>query len=206
MINIKIEDIILQEWYFGGMIKRKDNWNNMTWISPNKDIRIEISRTNTNLKFSQSKYIIHLDCYNLMGIKIYSVSFNQIDAIRILDAIQFFIEYESGYGDSYQIDLNPGNPNATQPTLFLERSNVEAQSPDGDYMDINFTIYEYNYTLGCMKPMVSTIVHDLALSELVYEIYFLALLDEEVPTQYMDQVENITSGILFDIPEDSPFY
>jgi len=165
-----------------GMIERTDNIR----VDISKDLYLTIVRYDNKVFFAEgsANYIIEIKFYNLIGIELYMLRFNELDAIRILDSINFF-QYETsgGIGDSMLIAINPSNTTLNVPYMnFVWTSGLEEdlENPTDDYYDIRdieFTVFQENMTNQFRSIIIKTNISENTLDEFVFGIYFIGLID-----------------------------
>ena len=186
MMNLKLMNII------------KDD-DNMIWTSPYRDIIFEINRMeNTMSEYFQEywgKYIISITVKNNLGTTITEIRFSEIDAVRILDAMTFFLtEGSYGYGDSMLIELNTSNSNLNYPYFNFEVVNYTPDSYIEDDMleerNIKFDV-KINSPFYRKNQVLCTIfMNHNELNELIFDIYLISLSNSSIPEEKINEISD----------------
>ena len=165
------------------IVKRGDN---MVWISPYKDIIFDIEKINN---------IISITVKNNLGTTITEIRFSEIDAVRILDAMTFFLtEGSYGCGDSMLIELNTSNSNLNYPYFNFEVVNYTPDSYIEDDMleerNIKFDL-KINSPFYRKNQVLCTIfMNHNELDELIFDIYLISLSNSSIPEEKINEISD----------------
>ena len=183
--------------------------DNMIWNSPNNMYKLDIKRYDGKGNFitdsNSGNYIIEIKVLNNIGVEIYKFRMNEIDLVRVVDSLSFY-EYETGF-ESYAsmvIGLNPLNNCSqfqTEPRIKLMRvpeydippefNNIIFNKEMEEYRDNHLTIYDYNYYTKVETPILSVYISDSELDELTYDLYFVGLIDIQLPNEAISTLETM---------------
>jgi len=190
---------VLMNMYLQGVIKDDED---MIWESPYKDIIFHISRVENQIGYYREnwgQYIIIIDIKNNLGTTITQLRFSEIDAIRILDCMTQFTEWGSGSGESMIIQINPNTLQMFNQFIDLFRlPGVEYINNDGNEIlrDIQLKINHYSPQHGLFAPLITLIISDDELNDLVFKIFFVALLDVQMDPDNEMIVDQLASRIV----------
>lgn len=210
--SFDLTKLLLSEMKFLNVIK---DGNKMEWYSPLKQYKFEIQRSDNQLWYPEnnefSKYLISIKIYDMLGIPITEIIFNEIDACRILDSIDSFInDMDSQTFSNMYIYTSVKNPTLSSHAFFLERLNVYFpddneinRTPQNwdpinlDVRDVLLQVKQYNPVHQIMLDMVSIQLSDEELYNLMYAIYFVALIDiYDLPEVQELGLENVLTNLM----------
>ena len=195
------------DYYIETMREERINLNggskDMEWYSPNREFKFVINRYENNLwnNDTDGHFVITVDIFNNIGILITQLKFSEIDAIRILDAINNFqYEMECQTGSSMYIYINANNLRLDNKIIFLERLNV---CPPDDYemidkyyfRDISFKINQYSPFHQTIITIINIVLSQEELENLAFKLFFYTLIDIELPEKYNIELENLVQDL-----------
>ena len=150
----------------------------MEWYSPNKEFKFVINRFENTLQCTENDghFIITVDIFNNIGILITQLKFSEIDAIRILYAInEFQYEMECQTGSSMYIYINADNLRLDNKIIYLERLNI---TPIDDYESIpGYKFRDISFKIVSSSTLyISDISLSLSLASLSVTLIFSTLI------------------------------
>lgn len=189
---------VLMNMYLAGIIKDDED---MIWASPYKDIIFHISRVENQIAYYRKnwgQYIIIIDIKNNLGTTITQLRFSELDAIRILDCMTQFTEWQSGSGESMIIQINPNTLQMFNQYIDLFRlPSIDAVDEEETiFRDIQLKINHYSVQHGLYVPLVTLNISDDELNDLIFKIFFVALLDVQMDPNNEIIVEQLASRIV----------
>ncbi len=202
------EQMVLTNMKLCNIIKGEDT---MIWYSPNKDFHIVINKYDNTLPFLGSKYIITLELYNNLNVKLYETKFNEIDAIRILNSFQSFLDCEGQSYANFSIYLNnPSNPRLDVSYFFVQniiRDDIDELDENNNlnedyYRDILFQWNIYNTFQEKIVNILNIYLKEEELMELCFDIFFVALLDTQLDPIYQNDIDNLALRLYYDTTDD----
>ena len=190
------------------------NESGLLWVSPNKEYKFIINRKNNELWNDNTRghYIIYIDIYNNIDIKITTLVTTEIGIIQLLDSILQFTDreiFEFQSYSSYRISFDP-KPDLTSQDIYIQRTELPDNVYDledyntfnntpyfsenyDEFREILFIVENYNPLLHKSVNIVSFYISDAELNELCFIIFFHVLIDLEIPSNYISEMEYITS-------------
>ena len=199
MKDMTTQQHLLVEMKIAGIIKGDEE---MEWISPNKEFKFLINRYENRLWNNEQDghYIITIDIINMIGVHIIQIKFSEIDAVRILDAINTFLyDWDGGVGESMSIYIDPSNLRLEHEIIYLER--LRTNDMNDEYIethtirDISFQIRQYSSFHQTLITILNLTLGTEELEELAFDIFFYSLIDIDIPTQYDQQLENFVQNL-----------
>ena len=210
--SFDLTKLLLSEMKFLNVIK---DGNIMEWYSPFKQYKFEIQRSDNQLWYPEnnefSKYLISIKISDMLGVPITEIIFNEIDACRILDSMDAFInDMDHQTFSNMYIYTSVKNPTLSSHAFFLERLNAyfpddddENKTPQNwdlinqDVRDVLLQVKQYNPVHQIMLDMVSIQLSDEELYNLMYAIYFVALIDiYDLPEVQELGLENVLTNLM----------
>ena len=200
----------------------------MEWDSPIKPgYRFLITRYENNvmeLNQSEAQYTIKIAIYDTFYNHIITLCCSEIDIAAMMDMVETFIyefDHESNTSVSipFQIDMH-GN----YPEIYLLRDYEHIIDPRSSktlpgYMDernqlprdIRFTIRIFNPLTHVMAApeIITFYLSDEELCELMYDLYFVALIDLDTGMMNLDHIdldEDIDRLFLKHLPDNPDYY
>lgn len=186
MMNLKLANIIKDE-------------EDLVWESPFRDIFFHISRVENTIgiyKETWGRYIITIDVKNNLGTTITQIRFSELDAIRILDSMTAFTEWGGGSGESMYIQINPNTTQLYDHIFYLQRLNLPEYPDDQIIRDIKFDVNSYSKMHGQMVPLTTILLCDEELNDLVFKIFFVALLDVQMDPDNEEIISQLAERIV----------
>ena len=204
-----IQNAVLMNMRMMNMINGETD---MEWITSNGEYKFIFKRFNNKLwndESGESNYIITLEVYNMSGVILNGVGtlidafrFNELDALRILDCLSTFGENlngGAGVGDSFTITINSSVAvNCLVPYIFIQVLQFEDSLMINDELhDILFQIKQFNNNTLIDQnrdlTRISTLISMSDLEQLCFTLYFSCLIDIDLPLQYAQSMEHLTS-------------
>lgn len=213
----KAINIIREELKGVGVI---DGDENMIWKSPDKHYTFKISRTelgNNNLYNNLPRYMVTVEVLNEIGIKMFNMRFNELDAVRILDNIQ---EFTGGAytdtGCSFIIPINASNTLMNSYQIYLENifeledktMKAVGYNPTDDYYcdsDIDDRTYTFNDILLKIQqynPMDERLINRVSIklsydeiNDFAFTLFFVSIIDIDFPKEYEDVLNRIDTYV-----------
>lgn len=189
--------------YNMGSLKREDRMK----VNLNREIYMEIARYPNQVFFSDNgaRYIIEIQFKNNIGIILYTLRFNEIDAIRILDSMdQFQFEFECQTNSSQYIGINPMNTLLNAPYFYFEWGCVDELEYDSilsdNYEDvpcITFKVREYSSQYQQMRDIISVSISENTFEEISFGIFFTGVIDivMDLPMSIQNDAENVVNNM-----------
>lgn len=131
-----------------------------------------------------------------LGTTITQIRFSEIDAIRILDSMTAFTEWDGGSGESMIIYINPSTMQLFTQIFDLQRINLSEYPDDTIIRDIKFNINHYSKMHGLMVPLSTIMLCDEELNDLIFKIFFVALLDVQMDPDNELFIEQLAERII----------
>lgn len=188
-------DNILLNMKMMNIIKDDDN---MEYISNYNGIKIEMSRNDSNYT-NNSKYIIFFKVFNLYGTLLTELRFDEFKALEILNlfGIQFIDEYcyNNGITTGYNDNINSFN-DMTIKNIHIEALNIQLRGitnidENNCYRNILFQINQLSVLDNSCCNMVVMMLSLQELSDLLYNLYYVSLLDINIDPIYDEEIDNI---------------
>ena len=176
--------------------------NEMEWISPHKDLIFTVTRTENQLwcaEENQGKYVININIKNNLGVNIIDIKFSEIDAVRILDCIStFLVDFDACSGTSMTVYINPNGTRLECPIFDMIRINssqFEMYDEESEEFsrDINFSVKQYSSIYGTIVNICNVLINDDELENLAFTIFFVGLIDLDVPDELRWEIDNIAT-------------
>jgi len=192
---MSVQNATLMNMMEMGVIENKED---MEWRSPFGQYIFRIKRYEPELRFGDYNYRIEINIFNNLGVFVTKLQFNEIDAVRIIDNINFIIfdcNYEA-YSSIYievSMDTNLDCKSLYLQILPLDGDDVYTNNNNlnpiyynnvyDDVRDIDFKILNYNPIKEQQVPIVNFNASPGELEELAFCIYFACLIDIDIPPE-----------------------
>lgn len=180
-----------------------------TWISPNNEYGIVFSRRlnqlwNTTREYDFN-YGVSIDIYDTLGVLITSINTTEYGIIELVyDLLSFtdfdFAEFQTY--SSYTIGFDPSVDLSEQriivqrvPIMDDENTINYYSSEYNEYREILFKIEKSSPIYNRIEPVVTFNVSDSELINLCLVCYTSILIDLDIGTKYMSEIEYITQRI-----------
>lgn len=197
---MSVKNAILMSLYECGIIREGED--NMDWFSPDRQFKFIIEREPTIFLNSDYQYIISIHIQNILGVELYKISFNEIEAVRILDQLNWFLyETEQQLYSSTTIQLESNIQYNTIDYIELLWDDIDEQNPfyykSYEYLrNIKFTISSHNNQFGTIVPICTIYLSDEELNDFMFKLYFISLIDVELQQSYENELENVLSNLV----------
>ena len=195
------KNLILMCLYECGIIREEEDI--MDWFSPDKQLKFIIEREPTIFPNSDYQYIISIRIQNILGVELYKISFNEIEAVRILDQFNWFLyETERQLYSSITIQLESNIQYNTIDYIELLWDDIDNENPfyhnefEGYTRDIKFTISSHNNQFGTIVPICTMYLSSEELNDFMFKLYFISLIDVELQQSYENELENVLSNLV----------
>ena len=184
------------------VINREDiikDGDNMIWCSPNNEFKFDINRYDNQLWYDDysAKYIIEINIYNMVGVLVKTIRFDEIMALSICDSIADYIDIVNSKvpSENYMIYINPNNFRFESYIISLDKTTAPIKDMNGDERNIVFALKQYSPYYENMITIFTLYLSSEQLENLLYAIFFVGLIDAELPYPYNENLDDLAARI-----------
>jgi hypothetical protein len=185
-----------------------DGDDNMYFSTVDKKYNFKIYRTE-NYYFGNnynSIYNIYIEITDNIGVPVLKMNFDINTCIEILYNISICPEVLIEDNDNNYVYINPNNSNLNAYMISITAifgnnpsNEIGENSPiynlisnKGIYdKDVRFEIFERSYIYDNVIPMVSMDMTYEELSDFCFRVFFVAIMDLDIPDEFSDKMETI---------------